>query len=135
MILTSLLNLIEFNLDAVYTFLCKICDESCSELSFEEAGILDKNLNLFNESEEKDFAHFIKLFEPYKNLQNKLVNLGPDGRYGFLTNEENIDTSSLDGFALILISDYISIFGSDFVKVLVPHGGYGCRHVVTSDNE
>lgn len=128
MIFTSLLKLIEFNLDAVYTFLCKICDESCSELSFDEAQVLDKNLNKFKDMQEQDFQHFIHLFKDYKNLQNKLIDLSPDGCYGFFTNEENVNASSLDGCGLILISDYISIFGSDCVKVLVPHGNYGCHH-------
>ena len=135
MIFTSLLKLIEINLDAVYTFLCKICDESCSELSFDEAQVLDRNLNLFKDSEEKDFPHFMQLFNGYNNLQNKLTELGPDGCYSFLTTGENVNASSLDSFSLILISDYVSIFGSEYVSVLVPHGGYRCHHAVTSEND
>lgn len=126
MIFTSLLKLMESNLDAVYTFLCRICDESNSELTLEEAGILDSVLNEFKDLPAKDFHHFFSLFNNYKCLQDKIKELAPDGKYGYFVNEEEIPDFALQGGDLILVSIYISLFGYDCIKVPVPSG---CHHL------
>lgn len=111
MIFTSLFKLAETKFDDVFAFLCKLCDEDYEEMSLTDFHLLEAALHRFNKYGEKSFHNFIHLLEGNKELTQRLSNLAPNGKYGFFINGKDTNIDDLNGKALILVTDYIGLFG------------------------
>ena len=111
MVFTSLFKLAETNFDDVFAFLCKLCDEDYEEMSLSDFHSLETALRKFNNYGEKSFHNFIHLLADNKELSQRLQDLDPKGKYGFFINGKDTNIDDLRGKALILVSDYIGLFG------------------------
>ena len=113
MVFTSLFKLVETDVDDVFSFLCRFCDDDYEELPKIEFNYLESALHRFATYSEKNFATFIDLFENNPILKKRLIKLSPNGSYGFFVNEEDTSVTSLRSDSLLLVSDYIGLFGHD----------------------
>ena len=114
MVFTSLFKLVETNVDDVFSFLCRFCDDDFEELPLSEFNFLESALHKFSQFGEKNFSTFIDLFKANPLLKGRLKELSPnEGEYGFLINGKDTSVTSLRPDTLMMVSDYIGLFGHD----------------------
>lgn len=114
MVFTSLFKLVETNVDDVFSFLCRFCDDDFEELPLSEFKFLESALHKFSQFGEKNFSTFIDLFKANPILKGRLDELSPnEGEYGFLINGKDTSVKALRPDTLMTVSDYIGLFGHD----------------------
>ena len=113
MVFTSLFKLLETDVDDVFSFLCRFCDDDFEELPFKDFKFLESALRKFATYPEKNFSTFIDLFSDCPLLKGRLKELSPNGDYGFFINGEDTAVRSLQSDKLVLVSDYVGLFGHD----------------------
>lgn len=111
MIFNSLFNLIETDTDGVYKFICRIFFETDADLSIEERLYILAMVKKFKNEEEKDFDHFIKLFENKKNLLRVFNQFAEGEQFNFFINGKDVASSELKEVPSTMAYFYLGIFG------------------------